>query len=158
MSPQSEMALIPRIVVGVDGLEESVAALKWSHAEAEAHHKTVEAVLVWGVPKFFFGTSGTPVIPVTEALFETKTIAKRAEETLQQAVKSAFGEKVPGLIETSVAEGDPAAVLIGRSIGADLLVFGSRGHGGFKGVGSVTEQCVHQARCTVVVVRGNSSM
>jgi nucleotide-binding universal stress UspA family protein len=158
MSSQSEMARTPRIVVGVDGSEESVAALRWAHAEGEAHQKTVEAVLVWGVPRFFFGTPGTPAIPVTEALFDTKTILKRAEETLQEALESAFGEKVPGLVETSVAEGDPAAVLIGRSVGADLLALGSRGHGGFKGVGSVTEQCVKQARCTVVVVRGNHSL
>jgi nucleotide-binding universal stress UspA family protein len=54
-----------------------------------------------------------------------------------------------------VEPGDPAAVLVRRSEGADMLVVGSRGHGGFERllVGSVSEKCVRHATCSVIVIR-----
>jgi len=57
-------------------------------------------------------------------------------------------------IERRVVEGRPAAVLVNESQGADLLVVGSRGHGGFAGLllGSVSQQCAHHAACPVVIV------
>ena len=58
-------------------------------------------------------------------------------------------------VRTSVEEGNPAQVLIERSKEADLIVLGSRGHGGFKGMllGSVSQHLVAHAECPVVVVR-----
>ena len=55
-----------------------------------------------------------------------------------------------------VVEGNPAQVLLDASDGADLLVVGSRGHGGFAEalLGSVSQHCVHHAHCPVVVIRG----
>ena len=55
----------------------------------------------------------------------------------------------------SSIEGIPAQVLLDASDGADLLVVGSRGHGGFTGalLGSVSQHCVHHAHCPVVVIR-----
>jgi nucleotide-binding universal stress UspA family protein len=49
----------------------------------------------------------------------------------------------------------PASALIEASDGADLLVVGSRGLGGFRGLllGSVGHQCVLHARCPVVIIR-----
>ncbi len=48
-----------------------------------------------------------------------------------------------------------ARTLVDASKGADLLVVGSRGLGGFKGLllGSVSQQCVQHAECPVVIVR-----
>ena len=53
-------------------------------------------------------------------------------------------------------EGNAAQVLLDASDGADLLVVGSRGHGGFTEalLGSVSQHCVHHAHCPVVVIRG----
>lgn len=59
-------------------------------------------------------------------------------------------------VRTQVAEGNPARVLLSAAAGADLLVVGSRGHGGFTEalLGSVGQHCAHHARCPVVVIRG----
>jgi nucleotide-binding universal stress UspA family protein len=61
-------------------------------------------------------------------------------------------------IERRVVEGAAAAVLVEESRGADLLVVGSRGHGGFAQLllGSVSQQCAHHAECPVVIVRPRS--
>jgi nucleotide-binding universal stress UspA family protein len=58
-------------------------------------------------------------------------------------------------IRPKVAEGNAAQVLLDASDGADLLVVGSRGHGGFAEalLGSVSQHCVHHATCPVVVIR-----
>ncbi len=58
-------------------------------------------------------------------------------------------------IKRVVESGDPAAVLLRRSEGADMLVVGSRGHGGFDRLlmGSVSEKCVRHATCSVIVIR-----
>ena len=57
-------------------------------------------------------------------------------------------------VTTLVAEGTAAQALLEAAETADLLVVGSRGHGGFKGllVGSVSQQCVSHASVPVVVV------
>ena len=59
-------------------------------------------------------------------------------------------------IERRVDQGSAAAVLVEESQGADLLVVGSRGHGGFAQLllGSVSQQCAQHASCPVVIVRG----
>jgi nucleotide-binding universal stress UspA family protein len=56
---------------------------------------------------------------------------------------------------TEAVQGQAAGVLLHASRDADLLVVGSRGLGGFRGLllGSVSRQCVDHASCPVVVVR-----
>jgi nucleotide-binding universal stress UspA family protein len=62
------------------------------------------------------------------------------------------------VIERRVSEGAPATVLVDESRQADLLVVGSRGHGGFAGLllGSVSQQCSHHAACPVVIVHASA--
>lgn len=73
---------------------------------------------------------------------------------LEKAVDDALGV-TPGVeVEQSVLEGTPAQVLVEAAQGADLLVVGTRGHGGFTGLllGSVSQQAAHHAPCPVVIV------
>ena len=58
----------------------------------------------------------------------------------------------------SVVVGTPASALIAASAAADLLVVGSRGLGGFRGLllGSVSQQCAYHAGCPVVIVRSRA--
>ena len=84
--------------------------------------------------------------------------ARFAEQALAQTVDEVFGPDHPGWLRTRVVEGHAAQVLVEASAGADLLVVGSRGYGGFYGVllGSVSTYCVHHAHCPVTVIRPNS--
>lgn len=68
---------------------------------------------------------------------------------------SGVGQETKGVeIERLVIQGAAAAILVSAVGPRDLLVVGSRGHGGFVGLllGSVSQQCVQHAPCPVVVV------
>jgi nucleotide-binding universal stress UspA family protein len=75
-----------------------------------------------------------------------------AEALLEKATAGLAAEGVE--IECRAVEGGAPEVLIAAADEADLLVVGSRGHGGFAGLllGSVSQQCAHHARCPVVIV------
>ena len=88
---------------------------------------------------------------------DVSAVHRAAEELLEKRpARSSEGDGVE--IERRVVEGAPGAVLVEESRGADLLVVGSRGHGGFAGLllGSVSQQCAHHAECPVVIVRAPS--
>jgi nucleotide-binding universal stress UspA family protein len=94
----------------------------------------------------------TPVGHTDDELHDR--LAAGARELLEAAVAEAMAAE-PGLdVIGELAEMRPAAALLGAARDADLLVVGSRGHGGFAGLllGSVSSQCVHHAPCPVVVV------
>ena len=78
----------------------------------------------------------------------------QAEQRLERAT-SELGEDHE--IERVVVEGSAAQALIDAVGEADVLVVGSRGHGGFTNLllGSVSQQCAQHAPCPVVIVRGN---
>ena len=84
------------------------------------------------------------------ARFETEALAQL------DLLTAGLAAKTPGLdLRSVLEEGNPAKVLIEQSAGADLLVVGSRGHGGFAGMllGSVSHHLVAHSKCPVVVVR-----
>jgi nucleotide-binding universal stress UspA family protein len=80
---------------------------------------------------------------------------RRAEPMLREAVERVRSDHPAVNVETAVIEGPAAQVLVDMSADVDLLVVGSRGRGGFSELlpGSVSQQCVHHARCPVTVVR-----
>ena len=135
-----------RVMVGIDGSAGSRRALRWALAEAARRGTAVEAVTVWESP-YDFGE--TVYFPVDE-----EKMAAAARDRLRTVVADEAGEDPAVPIDQVVVEGDPATVLCTRSAGADLLVVGARGRGGFTGLllGSVSTKCVHHSRCPVVVV------
>lgn len=152
MSEQKSADGARRIVAGVDGSPSSIEALKWALKQAELTDATVEAVSAWHFPLMMGGYAWPPV-----GVLETSDFAGLAGKTLAAAVTSAIGADDRWRITEIVREGDAAQILIEQAAGADLLVVGSRGHGGFTEalLGSVSQHCVHHARCPVVIIRGS---
>jgi len=140
-----------KIVVGVDGSGGSREALRWAFAEATLRSDPLEVVIVWQYPITAslptFGAMNTPDDFETEA--RTTLLSILADEGITA--------ESPVPVSTLVAEGNPARALLDAADAAELLVVGSRGHGGFAGVlvGSISQQCVHHAKCPVVVVHPN---
>ena len=145
-----------RIVVGVDGSEHSVRALRWALAEAKARNATVEALITWSYPVIASdGFSGGAVVAMDVAALE-RSAGQALEGAIEEAEPDATARQA---IARRVVEGNPGHALVEASRGADLLVVGSRGHGGFTGLllGSVSNQCVHHAHCPVTVIRPEAS-
>jgi nucleotide-binding universal stress UspA family protein len=140
-----------RIVVGVDGSPASQQALAWAIGQAELTGAAVEAVIAWHNPLV---VGGMPVGPV--AVLQESDFGKFAATTLSQTISDIVGANVRVSVTPVVQEGNAAQVLIDAADGADLLVLGSRGYGGFVEalLGSVSQHCVHHARCPVVIIRG----
>ncbi|HZA00350.1 MAG TPA: universal stress protein [Acidimicrobiales bacterium] len=134
-----------RIVVGVDGSEVSGRALSWALAEARVRGATVEAVHGWHVPYALAFPAAAVDLPVFE---------DAARHLLDRMVDAAEAH-APGVpIRRVLVEGAATEALLDAAKNADLLVVGSRGVGGFRGllVGSVSYQLAHYATCPAVVV------
>lgn len=137
-----------RIVVGADGSEGGQAALRWALEEAELRGATVDAVLSLRVMPMM----ASPAVALMPDREEELALGR---QLLDQTVADAASRRPSVRVNQIVTEGGAARALLEVAEGADLLVVGSRGRGGFTGLllGSVSQQCVHHATCPVVVVR-----
>ena len=135
-----------RIVVGVDGSPSSMKALRWAIGQAKLTGAEVEAVIAWSYP------SGYGLAPFSEGVADFEGDAGKI---LVEALAQVGGIAPDVMVEPVVVQGHAADVLVRAAEGADLLVVGSRGHGGFAGMllGSVSQYCVYHASCPVLVLR-----
>lgn len=135
---------IRTIIVGVDGSEASVEALKQGHGLADRLGAQLVALACWDYPPVYDGYVAMGI----------DDFDVRAGEILQETVAKAFGTETPPNVETRLVQGRPRNTLIDASRDADMLVVGRRGHGGFGGLllGSVSSACVAHAHCPVLVV------
>lgn len=128
------------IVVGFDGSEGGRRALDWAVDEARRRDAELHVVRAWTTGEF--GNDAEK--------------AQYAQASLDAEVAE-LRKSVPGMeVTTTVERGHAAHVLLGQSKNADLLVVGSRGHGGFTGLllGSVSQQVsTHDGAPVVVIVR-----
>jgi nucleotide-binding universal stress UspA family protein len=139
--------------VGIDGSKESRRALHWALKEAALRGASLRVVHSFSIPPTVTGP-GTAMAP--QVLTETIDADRAAAATLLRDELSAADAASAGVtIESVVAEGPASAALLEAAKGADLIVVGSRGRGGFKGLllGSVSNQTAHHAPCPVVIVR-----
>lgn len=136
------------IVVGVDGSEHGRCALAWAAQEARRRRRPLHVVTAYSVP--LFAASG---LDGGYATFDDTVIRDGAEAVLKEAIEQLGGAE--GLeVTSSVESGDAAGVLLEFSKAAELLVFGSRGRGGFVGrlLGSVSSALPAHAHCATVTV------
>jgi nucleotide-binding universal stress UspA family protein len=137
-----------RIVVGVDGSAPAEAALRWALAEARLRGAVCEVVHVWSYPVV------ADIAGMAAAGVAWPDLEADARRLLEEVIERVRPEAAGVTVETRVAEGTAAGVLIEAARDADLLVVGSRGRGGFVGLllGSVSQQVAHHAPCPVVIV------
>ena len=138
-------ALPHRIVVGIDGSSDSARALDWAVIEAQQSGALLDIVTAW-------------MFPMAIGYAFTATVGEVRDEA-RSLVDEAIGhvaEVAPDVVvRGETIEQPPGPALVTASKGADLLVVGSRGMGGFEKmlVGSVGHYCMRHASCSVVLVR-----
>lgn len=139
-----------RIVVGIDGSEPARAALRWAAAEAKLRGADLEVVGAWTFPMYVDPMGGAFPLP---GMFEKTEANER--DMIEAEVKAVLGDKPEVRVELSIRCGSTATELLAAAEGADILVVGSRGRGGFSSLllGSTALQCIHHATCPVTVVR-----
>ncbi len=145
MNTEATATNVGTLVVGVDGSTDSTRALDW--AIDEARRRNMRVLLVHGVEIGAAAASPYGTGMVLEQLEEAGRLVLADGE---QRVRDAGLE-----VDTRMEVGSGAHALIEASNGAQLMVVGCRGHGGFVGMllGSVSAACTHHAHCPVVVVR-----
>lgn len=142
------------IVVGVDGSEHSLAALRWAVAEARTRDVDLVVVHAWQYPYgAAIGSMPGEAAAVRHELMDE--LGDDARAVVEQALEAVAAETAGLTVSTEVVEGSAGSVLVEAADGAELLVVGSRGRGGFTGLllGSTGRYCAHSAPCPVVIVR-----
>ncbi|MET9078486.1 universal stress protein [Streptomyces sp. NPDC004232] len=139
-----------RVVVGVDGSPSSYEALRWAVRYAGLLDATVDAVAAWELP----GLHGWSAPAVDMEVDEEET-----RETLREELTDVLGADAVRSVRPHVVHGNAADVLLRAAEGAEVLVVGSRGRGGFARalLGSVSQHVSQHANCPVVIVRTASS-
>jgi nucleotide-binding universal stress UspA family protein len=137
------------IVVGIDGSRHSECALEWAMNEAALRHAPLTVLSVHQVIRGWTGTDPGPYPGDAELVEETRAAARQATD---HALAALSGPR-PDVVVKAVT-GVPAETLLAEAAGADMIVVGSRGTGGFERLtlGSVGDQVARHAHCPVVIV------
>jgi nucleotide-binding universal stress UspA family protein len=146
-----------RVVVGVDGSAGARTALEFALQDAARRDAVLDVVSVAVTSEYWpvgigMASSGVAA-PTREQVVDA--VQREAEQLVTDVVgeRNATAARVD--VRVRAVPGPPAATLIQQARGADLLVVGHRGRGGFASatLGSVSLQCVLHATCPVTVVR-----
>lgn len=137
------------IIAGVDGSGHSSQALAWAVGEARLRDHALKVIYAFPAMRSLVGSTAHEYYPQVE---------QEAKQALERSL--ADMPDITGVhVDRLLVAGSPAKVLVEASREASMLVVGSRGVGGFRGLlmGSVSLQCVQHAHCPVVVVRSISN-
>ena len=140
---------IRRIIVGVDGSDPSIRALRWAARQAEWSGATLEVLTVWTFPEH-----PAPLGIMIHVPWPDELMAE-ARVKLDEVIRRTLPDFDPGRIHARVIRGSAVPVLLDAARDAELLAVGSRGRGAMAELllGSVSEGCVRHAVCPVVVTR-----
>ncbi len=148
------------ILVGVDGSEGSLAALRWAAVQAGLRRVPLRVAYCWLPEPPFDWLPEPPFDPVCPTAFDLPAfdeavLEKAARLTLDTAVERGLASCTDVAVEAVLVAGSAAHGLIVAARSAQLLVVGARGRGGFGGLllGSVSHQVVTHAPCPVAVIR-----
>jgi nucleotide-binding universal stress UspA family protein len=140
-----------RIVVGVDGSDGAQRALEWAVEEARLRSAALVVVYGWQVPPVVTGAGpfDAPVVLEQETL---DAVERNAKDVVERQLGSVDTKGID--VQRRIEPRPPVDLVLDAATGADLVVVGTRGHGGFTGLllGSVSQQVAHHAPCPVVIV------
>lgn len=146
-----------RVVVGVDGSASARTALEFALQEAAWRDAVLDVVSVAVTPEYWpvgigMASSGVAA-PDREQVVDA--VQREAEQLVTDVVGGPGDAAARVEVRVRAVPGPPAATLIEQARGAELLVVGHRGRGGFASatLGSVSLHCVLHSACPVTVVR-----
>lgn len=147
----------PRIVVAVDESSGARKAFEWAVNHAQLHGAKLEVVRVYQVMSGSLPQASVDATGGEPLLAGVEDEAGLAAETFLKGLVADVPADVE--VETVVVRGRPATELLRRAEGARMIVVGSRGRGGFKGLllGSVSQQVVQHAPCPVTVIPASAA-
>jgi nucleotide-binding universal stress UspA family protein len=136
-----------RVIVGVDGSQPSRHALQWAQFMAHVLSAEIDAVAVWDISAV-----------MADAWVDDWNPEKETATQLHTIVTEVLGPEPPVPVHEIVRRGSAAGELVQASKNAQLLVLGSRGHGGFHGLllGSVSSTSAAHAHCPVLIIHGDT--
>jgi nucleotide-binding universal stress UspA family protein len=142
------------ILVGVDGSEPSLMAVRWAAAAAQLHQRSLRLVHAFIGPLVAAPMMTPPYDWLPESLREeAERMVQRAEEVARSVAPDVH-------ITGDVVSGPAGRLLVDMSSSSHLVVLGNRGHGGFASLllGSVASTATAHAHCPVVVVRSEPAV
>jgi nucleotide-binding universal stress UspA family protein len=147
---QRERRAYRRIVVGVDGSPASRDALRWAAEEAKLRDCGLEVVYGWQV-----STEPRPSGVDLGVAPPLKAYERQAEERIAGVVAETLGPDRDSRVTVRAVHRTPGRALLEQARDADLLVLGSKGRGRLAAwlVGSISDEAVQRAPCSVVIVR-----
>lgn len=150
--PDSHQPRSGPVVVGVDGSPGSELAMGFAFGAADRYGRELVAVGAWTEPTAAFPGDMMPVV------YDVDEIEAEETRLVAEAV-AGWSTRYPDVpVRQRVVCAAPADALVSAADGAELLVVGARGRGGFTGLllGSVSQRVLHHAPCPVAVVRRRS--
>ena len=148
-SPKPEDLPTLPVVVGVDGSAASEAAVEMAFGEASARGVPLVAVSVWSDATVHPSLGSTPDDP------QWSRVQVMEEQVLSERLAGFREIYIDVPVRTIVERDNPVRVLAEQSRQAQLVVVGTRGRGGFRGLllGSTSYAMLHHTRCPLMVVR-----
>jgi nucleotide-binding universal stress UspA family protein len=144
--------MFTKIVVGTDGSDTAAMAVALAVDLAQRSGATLHLVSAYKDPATSIAVAHAGTVAVADGSLTAAAVKSASEELLADAAK--LVESVP--VETHAIAGAPADVLISvaESVGADLIVVGSKGMKGARRlIGSVPNSVAHRSPCHVIIAK-----